>query len=61
MPMLAWPGDSPSQHMGTTVAVPWEQRQCIDDRSSLIGFDPDGQHLPVQSSNTAYWPDGSIK
>jgi hypothetical protein len=61
MPKLTWLGGSPSSNTGTTFAVPWGQGQCFSDCSSLACFDPNGQRLPLQSWNTAYWPDGSIK
>ncbi|CRG82751.1 hypothetical protein PISL3812_00097 [Talaromyces islandicus] len=61
MPTLDWVGDRPSCSSGLTFAVPWAQGQCWPDRSSLHCVDPNGQKLPSQSWNTAYWPDGSIK
>lgn len=62
MPKLDWIGDRPSHSSGLTFAVPWAQGQCWSDGSSrLYCVDPSGQKLPLQSWNTAYWPDGSIK
>lgn len=61
MPTLAWVGDSAPANTGTTFAVPWGQGQCFSDCSGLACFDPNGQQVPLQSWNIAYWPDGSVK
>lgn len=43
-----------------TFGAPWE-KGLVDRNKAFILTDENGNKLPVQSRNTAYWPDGSLK
>ena len=57
---LKWLEQSPAMQVGVTWGVPWEEGVLKRDDTIVLNKSSEYE-VPVQSWNTAYWPDGSVK
>ncbi|GME23759.1 secreted protein [Neofusicoccum parvum] len=58
---VQWLESPPHYNYGTTFGLPWERGKYKSNETEFTCTTPDGRFVPLQSWNTAYWPDDSIK